>query len=153
MRFSGSTVRATAHRSAAVQMVFVGDLYQLPPVVTGEEREIFRTVYETPYFFSAGALDGEQLEIVELEKVYRQKDADFVELLNRIRNDSVDDEDIARLNARLDRDFEPAQEEFCVSLTTTNRNADRINASKLATLPGRTIVSRADVAGDFGREH
>ena len=136
-----------------VQMVFVGDLYQLPPVVTGEEREIFRTVYETPYFFSAGALDGDQLEIVELEKVYRQKDADFVELLNRIRNDSVDDEDIARLNARLDRDFEPAREEFCVSLTTTNRNADRINASKLATLPGRTSVSRADVAGDFGREH
>ena len=136
-----------------VQMVFVGDLYQLPPVVTGEEREIFRTVYETPYFFSARALAGEDLEIVELEKVYRQKDADFVALLNRIRNDSVDDEDMARLNARLDPDFEPSRDVFHVSLTTTNRNADRINETRLASLPGRTLVSRADVAGDFGREH
>ena len=136
-----------------VQMVFVGDLYQLPPVVTGEEREIFRTVYETPYFFSARALAGEDLEIVELEKVYRQKDADFVALLNRIRNDSMDDEDLARLNARLDPDFEPASDVFHVSLTTTNRNADRINETRLAALPGRTLVSRADIAGDFGREH
>ena len=136
-----------------VQMVFVGDLYQLPPVVTGEEREIFRTVYETPYFFSARALAGEDLEIVELQKVYRQKDADFVELLNRIRNDSVDDEDMARLNARLDPGFEPANDVFHVSLTTTNRNADRINETRLASLPGRTLVSHADVGGDFSREH
>ena len=63
-----------------VHMVFVGDLYQLPPVVTGSEREIFRTVYETPYFLSARAFVEEDLEIVELRKVYRQKDADFVEL-------------------------------------------------------------------------
>ena len=136
-----------------VQMVFVGDLYQLPPVVTGNEREIFRTVYETPYFFSARALAGEDLEIVELEKVYRQKDADFVALLNRIRNDSVDEDDVARLNARLDPAFEPAHDVFHVSLTTTNRNADRINETRLAALPGRTHVSRADVTGDFGREH
>ena len=136
-----------------VQMVFVGDLYQLPPVVTGEEREIFRTVYETPYFFSARALAGEDLEIVELQKVYRQKDAGFVALLNRIRNDSVEDDDLARLNARLDPDFEPESDLFHVNLTTTNRNADRINEARLASLPGRTLVSRADVGGDFGREH
>ncbi len=137
-----------------VQMVFVGDLYQLPPVVAGEEREIFRTVYETPYFFSARALaGGEELEMVELRKVYRQKDADFVELLNRIRNDSVDEDDLARLNARFQPDFEPANDVFHVSLTTTNRNADRINETRLASLPGRARVSHADVAGDFGREH
>ncbi len=136
-----------------VQMVFVGDLYQLPPVVAGDEREIFRTVYETPYFFSARALAGEDLEIVELQQVYRQKDAAFVELLNRIRNDSVDDDDLARLDARLDPAFVPANDVFHVSLTTTNRNADRINETRLASLPGRTIVSRADIGGDFGREH
>ena len=140
-------------RFGGVHMVFVGDLYQLPPVVTGDEREIFRTVYETPYFFSARALAGEELDIVELQKVYRQKDADFVELLNRVRNDSVDDEDMARLNARLDREFEPANDVFHVSLTTTNRNADRINETRLASLPGTTLVSRAEVAGDFGREY
>ena len=136
-----------------VHMVFVGDLYQLPPVVTGEEREIFRSVYETPYFFSARALADEDLDVVELQKVYRQKDADFVELLGRIRNDSVDDADMARLNARLDPGFEPPPDAFHVSLTTTNRNADRINETRLASLPGRTLVSRADIGGDFGREH
>ena len=120
-----------------VHMVFVGDLYQLPPVVTGEEREIFRSVYETPYFFSARALADEDLEVVELQKVYRQKDADFVELLGRIRNDSVDDADMARLNARLDPGFEPPPDAFHVSLTTTNRNADRINETRLASLPGQ----------------
>ena len=87
--------------------------------------------------------------LVELQKVYRQKDADFVELLNRIRNDSVDDDDLARLNARLDPGFEPSNDVFHVSLTTTNRNADRINETRLASLPGRTLVSHADVQGDF----
>ena len=136
-----------------VQMVFVGDLYQLPPVVTGSEREIFRSVYETPYFFSASALVEDELEIVELTKVYRQEDADFVALLNSVRNDSVDDADVAHLNARVDPAFEPPDDVFCISLTTTNRNADRINADRLAFLPGRSCLSMAEISGDFGREH
>ena len=136
-----------------VQMVFVGDLYQLPPVVTADEREIFRTLYETPYFFSARALAGVDLEIVELEKVYRQKDGAFVDLLNRIRNDSVDDEDVARLNGRVHPGFEPANDAFYVHLTATNRNADRINDRKLDSLPGRAMVSHAEISGDFGREY
>ena len=136
-----------------VQMVFVGDLYQLPPVVTGGEREIFRSVYETPYFFSARALAESDLEIIELSKVYRQEDADFVALLNSVRNDSVSDADVAHLNARLDPAFEPPDDVFCISLTTTNRNADRINAYRLASLPGRNSVSVAEISGDFGREH
>ena len=136
-----------------VQMVFVGDLYQLPPVVTADEREIFRTIYDTPYFFSARALAGIDLEIVELEKVYRQKDGEFVALLNRIRNDSVEDEDVALLNERLDPKFEPPDDLFSVGLTTTNRNADRINDARLASLPGRAVVARAEISGDFGREY
>ena len=136
-----------------VHMVFVGDLYQLPPVVTGGEREIFRSLYETPYFFSARALAGAELEVVELEKVYRQRDGAFVELLNRIRNDSVDDEDVARLNGRLDPGFDPPDDAFYVHLTATNRNADRINEGRLAALPGRAAISRAEISGDFGREY
>ena len=135
-----------------VQMVFVGDLYQLPPVVTNSEREIFRSVYATPYFFSARALSDSDLEIVELEKVYRQSDAGFVALLNSVRNDSVDDADVARLNARVDSAFEPPDDVFFISLTTTNRNADRINANKLASLPGTRSMSTAEISGDFGRE-
>ena len=136
-----------------VQMVFVGDLYQLPPVVSGEEREIFRTLYETPYFFSAEALRSANLEIIELEKVYRQKDARFVEILNHVRNDTVDEADIAALNARLDPSYTPAAGEFCVTLTTTNRNADSINDRKLESLQGKALVSVAEIEGDFGRKY
>ena len=135
-----------------VQMVFVGDLYQLPPVVTGGEREIFRSVYETPYFFSAEALVDGDLEIIELTKVYRQEDAGFVALLNSVRNDSVGDADVAHLNARVDPAFEPPADVFFISLTTTNRNADRINGNRLASLPGRRCLSLAEISGDFGRE-
>ena len=136
-----------------VQMIFVGDLYQLPPVVSGEEREIFRTVYETPYFFSAEALHDAELDIIELEKVYRQKDARFVEILNHVRNDTVDETDIAALNARLDASFTPAPGEFCITLTMTNRNADAINDRRLESLPGEALVSVAEIEGDFGREY
>ena len=136
-----------------VQMIFVGDLYQLPPVVSGEEHEIFRTVYETPYFFSAKALDDAELDIIELEKVYRQKDARFVEILNHVRNDTVDETDIAALNARLDASFTPAPGEFCITLTMTNRNADAINDRRLESLPGEALVSVAEIEGDFGREY
>lgn len=136
-----------------LQMIFVGDLYQLPPVVTGEEREIFQTLYDTPYFFSAEALQSANLEIIELEKVYRQKDSRFVEILNHVRNDTVDEADIAALNARLDPSYTPDAGEFCVTLTTTNRNADAINDKKLESLPGKTLVSVAEIEGDFGREH
>ena len=136
-----------------VQIVFVGDLYQLPPVVTGNEREIFKTVYETPYFFSAHALQDVELEIIELRKVYRQKDRQFVELLNRIRNDTVDDSDLALLNSRVDEGFEPPADSFYITLTTTNRSADRINEEKLETLPGEAHTSLADLEGDFDRTH
>ncbi|MDE0055747.1 MAG: AAA family ATPase [Gammaproteobacteria bacterium] len=136
-----------------VQIVFVGDLYQLPPVVTGGEREIFRSIYETPYFFSAGALADSDLEIIELEKVYRQEDAEFVALLNSVRNDSVDDAGVAHLNARVDPAFEPPDDVFAITLTTTNRNADRVNGDRLASLPGRGSTSIAEISGEFGREH
>ncbi len=135
-----------------VRMVFVGDLYQLPPVVTKDEREIFSSVYETPYFFSAKALNRIGLEIVELKKVYRQQDAGFVELLNRVRDASVKEEDIDRLNERLAPEFEPPEDGFTIHLTATNRNADQINDRKLAGLSGQKWVSRAEISKDFGRE-
>ena len=136
-----------------VRLIFVGDLYQLPPVVTSPEREIFRSIYDTPYFFSAHGLAGSSLEIIELEKVYRQRDDAFIHLLNRIRNNSVDETDLARLNQRVQADFEPPDDEFFVSLTTTNKNADRINEAKLKSLSGKEWVSTAEISGEFGREH
>ena len=137
-----------------VQMVFVGDLYQLPPVVGKEEHDIFRTLYATPYFFSSKALESELLEVVELEKVYRQKDEQFLNLLNKIRNNSVEPEDIEELNQRHLPDADNKREEaFTISLTTTNAKADEINESHLNALTGKLFSHEAVVKGDFGKEY
>lgn len=144
---------APGKRFGGVQMIFVGDLYQLPPVVTSGEREIFETVYKTPFFFSAPAVEGMELEIIELEKVYRQKDVRFIELLNRIRNNSVDDEDVALLNRRVLAKTEYPPDAFAVYLTTTNKRADEINSARLAALKGKLHRAKAEIEGEFGQEY
>ncbi len=136
-----------------VQMIFVGDLYQLPPVVTSQEKELFSTHYKTPYFFSAKVLENNEPKIVELDKVYRQKDQAFVDLLNKIRNNSVDDRDIARVNSRLTKSSVPAGNGVHITLTTTNAIADGINQSHLVALKGKLYARVAQVSGDFGKEY
>ena len=136
-----------------VQMVFVGDLYQLPPVLGKGERKIFNEFYKTPYFFSAKALESVSLEMVELETVYRQKDKRFVGLLNKIRNNSIEPEDVEELNQRYLPDAEnPQQEAFTINLTTTNAKADEINESHLDALDGELYSSEAVIHGDFGKD-
>ncbi len=138
-----------------VQIIFVGDLYQLPPVVMRKEQALFRHHYETPYFFSAKVMVQLPLRHIELEKVYRQKQADFIMLLNRIRNNSADATDIARLNARYSptQAGHPSEKQFYVHLTATNRQADAINAHHLAKLDGKTHETPATITGIFGREY
>jgi len=144
----------TTQAFGGVQMIFVGDLYQLPPVVGKEERDIFRTHYTTPYFFSAKALGSESLEVVELEKVYRQKDEQFVSLLNKIRNNSVEPEDIETLNQRHLPETDSHQEEaFTINLTTTNAKANEINETHLNALAGKLYSHEAIIKGDFGKEY
>lgn len=136
-----------------VQMVFVGDLYQLPPVVVGEEKELFSMHYATPYFFSAHVMQELELEMIELEKVYRQKDEAFVGLLNRIRNNSVEPCDIEHLNSRFGQEVQPQENEFYISLTTTNKKADEINDEHLKALQGTMHSSDAQIKGEFGKEY
>ena len=136
-----------------VQMILIGDLYQLPPVVTGEQKELFRSRYATPYFFSAEAMEGLDLALVELEKVYRQRDGEFIRLLNAIRNRTATDEDIAAINRRCDPAFEPSPRGYHIHLTSTNALADEINKARLAKLRGKVWVSRGVIAGDFGAEY
>ncbi len=137
-----------------VQIIFVGDLYQLPPVVGKRERSIFQTHYTTPYFFSAKALESTPLKVVELETVYRQKDEAFVNLLNKVRNNSVEPEDIKELNQRHLPDAETSKKEaFTISLTTTNAKASEINEKHLNALDGELHNSEAKVCGDFGKEY
>ncbi len=136
-----------------VQMIFIGDLYQLPPVVTSREREIFRGRYKSPYFFSAEAFAGLDMEFIELEKVYRQSDEEFIRLLNAIRNRTATDGDLALLNQRVDLGFEPPPQDYYLTLTSTNDLADRINEERLAKLRGRVWKASGSIAGDFGKEY
>ena len=136
-----------------VQMVFIGDLYQLPPVVSAQEREIFSTYYKTPYFFSAHVLQDYPLEVIELDKVYRQKDQKFVTLLNKIRANTVEDADIRWLNTRHIQNSAPPAEGYFITLTTTNQRADEINDGHLAALKGRAHHAKAQIKGDFTKEY
>jgi len=132
-----------------VQMIFIGDLYQLPPVVTGQEKEIFRGHYSNPYFFSAKVFGELDMAFVEMEKVYRQRDKEFIRLLNAVRNRSVTDDDLDLINGRLDPHFEAPEGEYFIHLTSTNDLADRINEERLARLRGKIWTAPGLVEGDF----
>ena len=136
-----------------VQMIFIGDLYQLPPVVSSHAREIFRTHYATPYFFSAKVFDGLDIAFVELEKIYRQQDGEFIRLLNATRNRTVTDDDLALFNQRHDPNFTAPPGDFYIHLTSTNNLADAINEEQLARLPGRSRKFKGLIEGEFGREY
>jgi len=136
-----------------IQMAFIGDLYQLPPVVTSGEKEVFRSLYETPYFYGAQVFNSFDMEFVELEKIYRQSDERFITLLNAIRNNSITAEGLDLLNRRYQSDFEPPPDDFYVYLTTTNRLAEEINGKRLAALNSRLYTFTGRIEGDFGQEY
>lgn len=136
-----------------IQMVFVGDLYQLPPVVTSGEKEVFKSLYATPYFYGARVFDSFGMEFVELEKIYRQHDEQFIALLNGIRNNSITQEGLKLLNRRYQPEFEPSPDAFYIYLTTTNRLAGEVNDKRLAGLKGRLSTFTGSIEGDFGQEY
>ncbi len=132
-----------------VQMVFIGDLYQLAPVVTPQEQGIFQTLYPGPYFFDARVFPRMDMAFVEFEKNYRQKDGGFIELLNAVRNNTVEQRHIDALNERCRPEHEPQDEDFYVYLTTTNRLADRINTQRLHALEEELFVVDGRIGGEF----
>ena len=130
------------------QMAFIGDLYQLPPVVTSHEKEIFRSHYKSQYFFDSKVFAEFRMEFVELEKVYRQKDPVFVEVLNAFRNNTVLDEHIELMNSRVKHVTGP-EKDFQLYLTTTNAMAEEINIRKLEESGGRETEFEADLSGEI----
>lgn len=132
-----------------VQMVFFGDLYQLPPVVPSGEKELFANFYETPYFFSAKAFGKIEFDLLELEKIYRQKDEIFIRLLNAVRNRSIDENLLSILNSRVNVSFRPQTDDFYVYLTTTNAKAFQINISCLEKLSSKQFANTGIVRGNF----
>lgn len=132
-----------------VQMVFIGDLYQLPPVVSQYEASgLFYSEYESPYFFDAKVIRDTNLKIIELEHIYRQSDIDFITLLNKIRNNNLDEDDMECLNARHNHDFSES-DEFSITLTATNSVADELNAKKLAEINAEKSLLEGQIRGNF----
>lgn len=146
MDFSLRHIRRNAQRFGGVQMLFIGDLYQLPPVV--REEQFLLQYYDSPFFFSAKSLENSDLVTVELTKIYRQTDQRFVDILNGIRESSISKEQLDALNQRYDPHFEPKEEAF-VYLTSHNHQAESINQKKLDELKGKSYTYAAEIFGDF----
>ncbi len=130
-----------------VQLLMIGDLYQLPPVVKESDWQILRHHYRTPYFFSSQALCNSEMLTVELTHIFRQQDNRFIRLLNRVRENRVDAEDLRLLNSRYADGVEA--KEGTITLCSHNRMAERINDKRLAALAGRSRSYSAEVSGEF----
>ena len=134
-----------------IRMIFVGDLYQLPPVVPPDDEEAFTSFYKSPYFFDARAFALQPLRVVELTRVWRQQDPSFVSLLDAIRTASARDAELAFLNRRCLARGQLKHRPGVVHLVPTNFQADRINQAHLDRLPGAITTFRGLLEGDFSR--
>lgn len=133
-----------------VQLVMIGDLFQLSPVVTkGEDEDAMKKYYEGPYFFQAKVMKELQPIYVELDHVFRQQDQTFVNLLNEVRENQLTKQGRTLLNARYNPRFKNTDEDFHITLTTHNRLADELNERELNRLPDEPHVFEADIKKDF----
>lgn len=144
------SVRRQQHRPfGGVQVLFIGDLMQLPPVVKEEEWNILRQYYNSIYFFDAQVLKHEKPVYIELDKIYRQTDSTFIDLLNNLRNNAVTQADINLLNKHYQPDFDIRSARNIITLTTHNHKADTMNKTALQELKGRSYVYHARIEGEF----
>ena len=131
------------------QLLFVGDVFQLEPVVPSDQKEILSLFYASPFFFSARVFKDINLVPIELQKVYRQTDSVFINILDRIRNNAARQQELDTLNGRYFPSFEPQNEDMYITLATRRDQVDFINEKKLAELPGEEYVSVGKIEGDF----
>lgn len=132
-----------------VQLLMIGDLQQLAPVVRDEDRELIGQYYQSFFFFESKALCNTDFVTIELKHIFRQDDQAFIDLLNKIRNNNVTQEVLIELNKRYIPDFDPDSRGGYITLTTHNYQAQTINDSKLEKLSGKTHSFRAHVKDDF----
>ena len=137
-----------------VQVLMIGDAHQLPPVVTEQDEPWLRKVYKSPFFFHSKVMQRLKYVTIELEKVYRQSDSGFLDILNNIRGGVMDNNTYRLLNSRLDPRFNPddsfaAQNQRWIRLTTHNRQADTINQEKMSALKTRLYTFYAEIEGNF----
>lgn len=132
-----------------VQLLMIGDLQQLAPVVKPDEWRLLQAYYETPYFFSSKAFKESNALSLELKYIYRQQDEAFIEILNEIRNNKLSDISAEILNKRYLPNFKPDDKEGYITLTTHNATANSINEEKLKSLKEKSFWYSAEVDGLF----
>ncbi|PWT72032.1 MAG: helicase [Bacteroidetes bacterium] len=132
-----------------LQVLYIGDLFQLPPVVVRNEWEILSPYYKSPFFFDAHVIQQAPPVYIELKKIYRQSDIDFIHILNNIRNNQATQEDLESLHHHYSPGFKPAEGENFITLTTHNSRADLMNQQELDKLPGPIYVFDGKIEGDF----
>ena len=147
------SVRHSEEPFGGVQVIMVGDLYQLPPVVTNEDNAAISAIYDSPFFFSSKVMssinDGlfNKFKVVQLDKIHRQKDPKFIAILNNIRNNQVTESDLITLNNQLISDGEYSENH--IILTSVNAQADMINQVRLNEITGTPYTYHATVSGNF----
>ncbi|WP_121353156.1 helix-turn-helix domain-containing protein [Flavisolibacter nicotianae] len=135
-----------------VQVLYIGDLFQLPPVIAQQEWSILGDHYNSPFFFDAQVVKEAPPLYIELKKIYRQSEQHFIDILNRVRNNVPQREDLEELNDRYQPAFNPPAGENYITLTTHNRKADVINEAELKKLSGPTHTFTAEVSGEFSEK-
>ena len=131
------------------QLLMIGDLHQLPPVIKPEDWELLRPHYETPYFFGSLALQRTDMVAIELKHIFRQSDRCFIDLLDKVRNNQIDAALLQTLNSRYVPGFQPAAEDAYITLTSHNASSYDLNAQRLESIPARSQTFKARIVGDF----
>ncbi len=132
-----------------LQLLMIGDLQQLAPVVKDDEWEILKKYYDTCFFFSSRALQKSQFTGIELKHIYRQSEQSFINLLNKVRDNKLTSADLELLNSRFRPGFSPEENEGYITLTTHNYQAKHINENRLRKLPSKSYRFRCTIEGDF----
>lgn len=143
------SVRGSSAPFGGVQVLFIGDLLQLPPVVKPQEWELLQQYYKGIFFFHSKVIDENPPLYLELEKVYRQSDTNFVKILNHLRTNEISREDMQALQPYIRPSFRPRHNDGYITLTTHNYKADQKNAAAFASIKGKEYHYQAQIKGDF----
>ena len=143
------TIRRNNEAFGGIQVLFIGDLLQLPPVVKREEWQFLNRYYPGIHFFNARVLETEKPLYIELEKIHRQDDKVFIDLLNNLRNNLITNEDLDLLNTHVNPNLTTKEKEGFISLTTHNAKADEMNAKELSALKGKSFSYDTEITGEF----
>jgi len=136
-------------RFGGVQVLFIGDMFQLPPVIKDAEWKILSDFYSGPYFFESLVIKEEPPVYIEFDKIYRQSDEKFIRVLNQVRNNELDEQGMKVLESRFQPSFRRKGADGYIILTTHNETARSINSGELAKLEGKTFTYKAGIEGNF----